>query len=108
MINHDEEEVIEIFESNDKAKICDVMLSLAFYEEDWIWVQNQCLKLLNHKDIDIKGLAVVCLGHIARIQGKLELTAIEKLKHLKKDPLIGNRVEDALDDIDMYIFNKKH
>ena len=34
MITHDD--AIKIFESNNKEKICDVMLHLAFDDEDWV------------------------------------------------------------------------
>ena len=94
MITHDD--AIKIFESNNKEKICDVMLHLAVDDEDWVWVQNQCLKLLDHEDIDISGLAAICLGHIARTEGKFELKTIEILNSRKYDTGIGERVQTAL------------
>lgn len=102
MISHSKAQ--KIFMSDDKDKICDTLLSLSFYDEDWKWVQDQCLILLDHADIDISGLATTCIGHLARIHKQLDLNKVVPMLNVKaKDPDIGGRAQDALDDIDIFI-----
>lgn len=80
------------------------LLSAAFYDPDWRWVQNHCLNFLTHEDRDVRALAAICLGHIARIHGKLDVDIVlERLVPLKTDPLIGGSVQDALDDIKFFL-----
>jgi len=97
-------EAEDVFSSGDPARIATALVSIAFYESDWKWAQDKCLEHLFHSDEDISGLAATCLGHIARVHGKLEKAKV--LNALKRWlsclPIVG-RIEDALQDIDMYI-----
>jgi len=56
--------------SDDTEQICQALVSIAFYEQDWPWVQEQCLVLLSSKASAIRGLAATCVGHIARMHGQ--------------------------------------
>lgn len=98
------EELEHNFNSNDVQLITESLVALALYEKDWRWAQNVCLAFLDNDNPDISGLAATSLGHIARVNRKLDK---EKLKFAlaKKinDPLIGGRVQDALDDIEIYL-----
>lgn len=37
------DEMIKAFTSVIKIEICDTLVAMAFYGEDWKWAQNQCL-----------------------------------------------------------------
>lgn len=92
------------FQSEDVASICDALVGVAYYDSDWRWVQGHCLRFLRHPNIEIRGLAATCLGHLARIHGKLDLDTVKPaLLRLTKDPQVGGRAEDALDDIKMHL-----
>ncbi|MBN8858972.1 MAG: hypothetical protein J0H29_11325 [Sphingobacteriales bacterium] len=94
----------ENLETDDIEKITTTLVSIAFYENDWEWVQNICLEYLQHPNENISGLAATCLGHIARIHGKMDKKkVIAKLNKRLNDFQIGGRVEDAINDIEMYI-----
>jgi hypothetical protein len=56
--------------SDDTEQICQPLVSIAFYDPDWHWVQEQCLALLSSKASAIRGLAATCLGHSARMHGQ--------------------------------------
>lgn len=59
---------------------------------------------LSHSDLDIRGLAVTCLGHIARIHKQLDREHVKNiLTQLLHDKVISARVEDALGDIEMFL-----
>lgn len=91
----------------DKTFCCNLLLKIILDEsfQDWKWKQNLCLDIAKSmKDPDICGLAVTCLGHIARIHNKIEKSkVIQELDHLKDKDYIRCRIEDALDDINMFI-----
>lgn len=97
------EELESDFESNDKSRISDSLVSLSLYEDNWHWAQTVCLRFLQNDDPSISGLAATCLGHIARIHNKLDEQTITQLKKKINDPYIGGRVQDALDDINIYL-----
>jgi hypothetical protein len=97
-------EAIRIFSGGSTNEVCDALLAVAFYDKDWKWVQTQCLHFLNDADPDVRGLAATCLGHIARIHHKLERKlVVEALKSRFKDAKISEQIQDALDDIEMFL-----
>jgi len=91
-------------QAEDPAKICDALVGVAFHEADWRWVQSKCIELLSHRSTEVRGLAATCFGHLARIHGELDLNVVMPiLERLRDDSDIGGRVQDALDDIQIYI-----
>jgi hypothetical protein len=80
------------------------LLALALHDEDWRWVQNLSLELINDPDPAMRGTAVLALAHLARIHRKLDLDKVlPELKRLKHDAAISGRVEDALSDIEIFL-----
>lgn len=97
-------EIVKIFSSGSNDEICSALVSMSFYEEDWKWAQDRCLYFLDHPDADVRGTAVTCLGHIARIHNKLDREeVVQALKNHLHDEAIAGRIEDALDDIQMFL-----
>lgn len=89
------------FSSDVSERICEALVSVTLNETDWRWVQEKCLHFITSSYPDVRGLAVTCLGHLARIHRKLDLEKVLPiLKNLQNDAEIGGRVEDALDDIE--------
>lgn len=92
------------FASGVPEKLCEALIGLVYHDPDWKWLQDQCLALAAHSDVDVAGLAVTSLGHLARIHRKLDLEKVlPVLERYRTDPRIGGRVEDALDDIETYL-----
>lgn len=84
--------------------ICDALIRICYHDPDWRWVQDKCIEFTKHKNASVRGLAVVCLGHLARIHHTLDLElVIPLLDSLKDDPEIGGRVQNAIEDIEMFI-----
>ena len=93
-----------LFRSGDAAVICDAMVRAVLNDPDPVWAESVCLRFISNSNVEVRGLAATCLGHIARIHGKLDLTkVIPILNRLTKDPEVGGRAEDALDDIRMHM-----
>lgn len=98
------EELKSNFASNDISLIMNSLVSLSLYEQDWRWAQEICLHFLDNDNSDIRGLAATSLGHIARIHHNLDKEKlVSSLEKKVNDPLIGGRVQDALDDIEVYL-----
>ncbi|MDF3055570.1 MAG: hypothetical protein K0Q74_1477 [Gammaproteobacteria bacterium] len=97
-------EAEKIFSIGSNDQICNALLAITLYDKDWRWAQMHCLHFLNHVDSDISGLAATCLGHIARIHHKLDQKlVINALKNRLSDIKISGRVQDALDDIEIFL-----
>jgi len=90
----------------DTERICNALLGIVFCEPDWQWAQNIFLELLENGHPDIKGLSATCLGHIARIHGKLDkakvISALKKYLHDPRLHIRGNAL-DALQDIEQFL-----
>jgi hypothetical protein len=97
------EEARENLKSDNPICVNDALVRLTYHDPDWQWVQDQCLQLLNSNDPVVKGLAVSCLGHLARIHKIIDTAKVVPiLNSLLEDPNVGGRAEDALDDIEMF------
>lgn len=99
-----QQEATSIFSSDSVPEMCQALVAIAFYEEDWRWVQEVCLKFLNHNDPQLRRLAVVCLSHIVRIHRKLDRDLVVSiLKEHLTDIEIIDAIEDTLYDIDLFL-----
>jgi hypothetical protein len=100
----DRQEIESLLRSSEKMERHDALLSATYYDPDWMWVQNRCLDFLSHADDEDRALAATCLGHLARIHQQLDIELVlSKLAPLTNDPLVGSRVQDALDDIRLFL-----
>ncbi|WP_233237924.1 hypothetical protein [Bordetella sp. LUAb4] len=92
------------FLSGNSSEICKMLVSIAFYDSDWNWVQDRCLEFLASPVPEVRGVAATCLGHIARIHHCLDrnkvLSALDKHSG---DASIAGQISDALDDIAMFV-----
>lgn len=79
----------------------DALLGLTYHDSDWHWLQTKCLSLLDHHDSGVRGMAALCLGHVATFHHDLNLeVVVPRLREFENDPYAGFRASDALDDID--------
>jgi len=93
-----------IFEHGSAGKIEEVLLRVTFHDEDWQWVQFYCLKFLEHPDKGVRAIAAICLGHLACIHGTIDTTlVVPALKAHRTDPDVAGNVDNALDDIAMFV-----
>lgn len=100
-ISKDEAE--SVFTSTDEEAKADAIVDLAFNEADWKWVQNWCIRLVE-SDESVRGAALICFAHIARIHRQLELEkVIPVLCRWRSDPEVGGIAADALADIEKFL-----
>ena len=90
------------FASGDPERIAHALVNVAFHEADWRWVQERCLGFARADVAAVRQIAVTCLGHMARIHGRLDLDRVLPVfDELSRDPEV--QVDDALDDIRMFM-----
>lgn len=91
-------------ESGNEQAIIEALLSAACHDLDWRWVQNVCLRLLDHPIKWVRWNAVTGLGHLARIHRQLDTDiVVPRLLTLKADEEIAPNVEDVLEDIQWWL-----
>jgi len=104
VVERDRLQIEILLRSNEAADIRDALLSAAYYDPDWQWVQNQCLKFSRHHDKNVRWIAATCFGHLARIHRQLDLEVVlKRLVEMKSDPLVSSAANDALDDIKFFM-----
>jgi hypothetical protein len=103
-VERDREEIEILLRSNDKKDIQDALLSAAYYDPEWKWVQGQCLAFTHHSDQNVRWVAATCLGHLARIHRQLDLELVlPRLTEMRTDPTVKAGADDALEDISFFL-----
>jgi len=99
-----EEAALILSTSDNEEEVVNTLLYVCFNYDDWEWVQDKCLELLEYNNENICGLAITCLGHIARIHSTIDKKKVlGKLQNKMGDERFAGRIEDALDDIHIFV-----
>lgn len=82
------------------------LLRLSLHDTDPKWLEATLLPYLRHEHHGVRGVAAMCLGHVARLHGTLELDkVIPAIRVLLKDDVRETRgkAEAALADIEVFM-----
>ncbi len=94
------EQVEAMLISADAKQIVRALLSAAYYDPDWRWVQTQCLYFLSHADVGVRRNAANCLGLLAVFHNKLDTqVVVPALQKAAEDPEVKAWAEEGLADI---------
>ena len=96
-------EIDRMLESESGEDVIQALLSLVFFGEDWKVSQNVCVGFLEYRDLEVARIAVLGIGHTARIHGKIGASVLEALKRSVRVKELSGTVGDALDDIEAYV-----
>jgi hypothetical protein len=98
-------EMMAEVQSGDVVRATDALLSLTNGEVDRSWIEDTLLGVIDgHDDLQVRQLAVICLGHLARIHGNIsDDTVVAKLKSLQRDPEFASRATNALEDVETFV-----
>ena len=100
----DKSEFLSIVTSGVIVLICDAIVRAAHFINDYNWLLQQYILLLEHPDLEVRGVTVTCIGHLARLNEKAkkdELLGI--LEPLLSDSDLSGRVADAIDDVNTFL-----
>lgn len=75
------------------------MLDLVRHDPEREQLQRILLDKTYGADRDLAYLAVVCLGHVGRIDGEVLPEVVPRLRELLDDPRLGGTAENALGDM---------
>ena len=98
------EYLYKALEKDDLKKISTAMVGFVLREKNWKKAEDIILRCLDDKRSSVREAAVGCIGDIARIHGKINIDKVsEKFKNMQKNEIIQGRIEDALDDIFIFV-----
>ncbi len=90
--------------SGDPMVRANALLEVVHADDDAAWLQARCLELITGSDhANDRRLAVLCLGHIARLHGVAGPEVVSLLTELTHDPTLGGTAEDALADVEIFV-----
>lgn len=91
------EALIAQLESEDPKIVAEALYSAAYYEEDWRWVQDQCLRCVSSPQVPIRWAAATCLGNLAAFRRPLDVQrVIPALEAATQDPTISDPASFSL------------
>lgn len=97
---------LEQIKSDETDRIVHALLSLAFYDEDWMFVENLCFEYSSYSDSKVRGIAILCFGHLARKHGQLHIEKVMPIINkasIDKGDFIRGHAYDAKDDINTFL-----
>jgi hypothetical protein len=84
-------ELIEELNSGIPDRIATALYSASRFDNDWDWVQEQCLNNVAHESVRVRWAAVTCLGDLASFKRPLKLnTVVPALERALADPEIAD------------------
>ncbi|KWF84328.1 hypothetical protein WL93_20740 [Burkholderia diffusa] len=102
---YSKEEIEALLRSDDSNVVIDALMYSCFNINDPDWIQDKCIDAIeNGISEDVRGLGITCIGHVARMYGKVDKKKVMPVLESKlKDDSLSGRVLDALDDIDTFV-----
>lgn len=89
--------------SEEIARSTDALLSLTFNEPDRLWLEQFLLGMIDTSpEPQVRALAVICLGHVARLHRAITRASVEKLNELRNDAELRSRALNAIEDIEVF------
>ncbi|WP_229070828.1 hypothetical protein [Actinoplanes sp. DH11] len=90
--------------SGDVPRATEALLSLVNHESDRSWIEGVLLGVIDGDfDLQIKQLAVICLGHVARIHRAISGGVVSRLEEMQTDPSLSSRANNALEDVGIFV-----
>lgn len=96
------QEAEKIFEGNQPDEVADALLRLTYHHPDFEWIQEKCVIFLESPHENVRWRAIQCLGHLARIHGKIGDKVVNLLEEFLHHPVYAGVASDALDDIQTF------
>lgn len=97
------DEATEALSSHDPNVVCDALIRVVFSDLNRSWAEKQCLAFIGSPNPVLRGCAVTCLAHIARLHHAIDPSVLPRLEQMRGDADIGGRVEDAIEDIRLFV-----
>jgi hypothetical protein len=97
-------ELISRLESDDPEVVANALYASTKYDEDWKWVQDQCLKRLKSSEVSVRWAAATCLGDLAFLRRPLDIDAVVSALELAiQDPQIADPASFSLSMVKQFL-----
>ena len=100
------DEALAIFAGAIPEAIQDALVSIALLEKDLRWAYSMILRGARMPHSGIRGTALLCIGHLARIHRMLpgdEVVGLINEGLVDDDAYVRGQSENAADDLQMYL-----
>lgn len=98
-------ELLTLIYSDDPDAIVRGLVSLALYAEDLEFIQNTMLEYSQHKHENVKGIAILGFGHLARRFGTIDKELVLPIVYAglqDESEIVRGHADSALNDIQMF------
>ena len=111
MIGEDEssafrEQVEDAIERDDPTELMDLVMDVGITASSREWAQSCCVQLARHRNANVRGNAVLALGHLARRFGRLDPGRVQRLVEIALyDPsdYVREQAASAADDLTTFL-----
>lgn len=96
---------IQWVHNDDPDSIVEQLLALALYADDPEFIQNTMIQYSQHTDNNVKGIAILCFGHLARRFGTIDKEVVLPIVYAglqDESAIVKGHAGSALDDIQMF------
>lgn len=97
VLAHDRAELERMLQGSDPSEVGSALYAASRYEQDWRWVQDECLRRLTHPNLYVRWAAATCLGDLAFRRFPMERDrVIAELESATLDPTIADPTSVSL------------
>jgi hypothetical protein len=100
------EEIEAVISRDDPNELLYAVISAALYSEDPDWAEDVCVRLSQQDHFNVRGNAILGVGHIARIHKKLTEKRVKPLieSALKDESeYVRGHANSAADDVNFFL-----
>lgn len=98
------DQLIHDLESNDAQTVADALYSATKYDDETMWVEDQCLKGLASTEAKVRWAAATCLGDLAFSRRPLDLKrVIPALEAATEDQSIADPASFSLSMVKQFL-----
>lgn len=95
-------EYVVACEIGDARHRTEAILRLALHDGDPSFIEQASIALFDDADVGVCRGAVLSIGHLVRLHGRVSEETLTRLRALGLDPSLADTVSDALDDIAIF------
>ncbi len=98
------QQALAAFREGTVSEITEALLAITFHDPERAWVESWCFRFARPEAVEVRSIAALCLGHLARIHRTLTLdVALPLLDELAQESALNGRINDVWDDIELFI-----
>jgi hypothetical protein len=112
----------KVVEEGDSKSVANALLSIAYWDDDWEWVQQQLISFSTHRDCQVLWSVVTGFGFMAVFNGEADLELVVPVlqrvrSSVADDELclcskeardaVSNAIDDSLEDLGFFVKQRR-